>query len=252
MLRCLLTIALLLFIVTAHAQKNDPNYAVVAKEFIKKIKLRQQTLIAQDISFPLRRHYPLTDVKSAPEFLKRYSEIFDDSLISIILHSNPVEDWSQVGWRGIMLLNGTLWLDDDGNLIAVNYESSSEKKQRLKIIENERLKLHPSLQNFDNPMPGFETKTYSIRVDQMSGYKYRIAIWPKDSSMSQKPSIIIEGGERIPEGSGGNNRFEFKQDGLTYICSEILMGANDSPPAEFTIVRGDEEIHRENALILRR
>jgi hypothetical protein len=250
--RQVITILLLLAIHPAYAQVQETNQVLVAKEFIQKVKLRQKDLIAAEMHFPLRRHYPLPDIKSAAEFCARYDEVFDDSLSGVIMRSDPAKDWSQVGWRGVMLQNGILWLDDDGILVAVNYESLSEQKQRLERIELERQTIHPSLRNFITPKPGFSTYTYTIRIDEVKNNYYRMAIWPKDTPMSQKPFIVIEKGKWIPEGSGGNNRFEFRYHGRVYTCSEILMGEDDSPPGEFVIMKGKKEILKENALILRR
>jgi hypothetical protein len=233
------------------AQESEANYIVVSKEFIQKVKRQQRSAIANEMMFPMRRRYPLPDVKSVAEFLDRFDEIFDDSLTRMIVQSDPVEDWSQVGWRGVMLNRGILWLDDDGSVIAVNYESEEEHRRRLRLVEEERQKLYPSLRDFKTPKPAFQTKTYTIRIDEMDESKYRMCLWLKDTPMSEKPVLVIADGDWIPEGSGGNNRFEFRYKDLVYTCSEIILGRDDDPPAEFMIMKGEKEILREDAVILR-
>jgi hypothetical protein len=36
-----------------------------------------------------------------------------------IITSDIEKDWTKMGYQGIMLNNGTLWLGEEGNLIAV-------------------------------------------------------------------------------------------------------------------------------------
>lgn len=69
--------------------------------------------------------------------------------------------------------------------------------------------------------------------------------------MSDKPDLIIEKGEYIPEGSGGNGRYEFKNGEYTYDCSMIVMGTDDSPPAILTIYKDHKEILSQNATVIK-
>ena len=63
--------------------------------------------IADIISFPLDRQYPIPSIKNKNEFTKRFSEVFDKILIDKIANSK-IEQWSEVGWRGIMLDDGVV------------------------------------------------------------------------------------------------------------------------------------------------
>lgn len=86
--------------------------------------------ISDIISFPLERQYPIPSIKNKNEFNKRFSEVFDKILIDKITNLK-IEQWSEVGWRGIMLDNGVLWMaNSDGIITAVNYQSDFEKKLR--------------------------------------------------------------------------------------------------------------------------
>ena len=88
---------------------NKQNLKII-KEFIGNIKDQNIEELCNGISFPFERQYPLPDIKSKDEFESRYHEVFDDSLINLITHSNPDSDWGAVGWRGIIFLHGELWL----------------------------------------------------------------------------------------------------------------------------------------------
>ena len=86
--------------------------------------------ISNIISFPLDRQYPIPSIKNKNEFNKRFSEVFDKILIDKIANSK-IEQWSEVGWRGIMLDDGVVWMtNSDGIITAVNYQSDFEKKSR--------------------------------------------------------------------------------------------------------------------------
>ena len=90
--------------------------------------------ISEKINFPLYREYPLPAIKDKEEFKQRFNEVFDKILIDKISDSK-IEQWSEVGWRGIMLDDGVLWMaNSDGIITSVNYQSDFEKKRRKDLI----------------------------------------------------------------------------------------------------------------------
>lgn len=180
------------------------------------------------------------------EFLKRYTEVFDDSLTKMIVNSDPAKDWSAVGWRGIMLFNGELWLDYDGRLIAVR-QSTFEKSELEELIKTEKKALHVSIREFKQPICILETSKYRVRIDDLGNWNYRYAAWPLNSKMSDKPAMVLENGEFVPEGSGGNHSYKFKNSEYSYTCSIIVMGEKGSPPALLTIYKGDKVILSQRA-----
>jgi hypothetical protein len=94
--------------------------------------------ISNKISYPLYRQYPISPVKNKVEFKKRFSEIFDQILINKIANSK-ISQWSEVGWRGIMLENGDLWMaNSDGVITTINYQSDFEKKLRTNLIATDK------------------------------------------------------------------------------------------------------------------
>ena len=107
--------------------------------------------ISNKISYPLYRQYPIPQIKDKQEFKKRFSEVFDQILIDKIANSK-ISQWSEVGWRGIMLDNGELWMDTDGVITSINYQSGFETNLRTSLIANEKDDLHTSLKTFKNPV----------------------------------------------------------------------------------------------------
>ena len=228
---------------------DSANKKVVA-DFIYCIKNQKKDKLISNISFPFERSYPIPQIKNKQEFLKRYKEVFDDTLSKMIINSDINNDWSAVGWRGIMLMNGVLWIDYDGRLIAVNYESPVESKMRTELIEKDRSNLYSSIKKFAEPIHILETSKYRIRIDDMGNGNYRYVSWPLKSKMSDPPDIIIENGEYIADGSGGNHNYEFKNKEYTYECYIIVMGEENSPPAELTISKNGKEILSQKARII--
>jgi hypothetical protein len=238
----LLAVLLLLYIGSAYSQTLDKKYLPVVTGFITAVKSGSIEKLSTKISFPLKRAYPIPPIKNKQEFAKRYREVFDDELTKKIINSKALTDWSDVGWRGIMLLNGELWLDTDGKLIAVNHQSKLETKEQAKLINTDKGKLHPSISNFKQPVSVFETAQYRVRIDDLGNNNYRYASWPIKSKMSDKPSLVLTKGKWIPDGSGGNHNYQFKSGDYTYTCFITVMGEASTPPALLTITKAGKEI----------
>ena len=231
-------------------QSLSQEYRMIVLKFIDNIKNDKKELIAKSASYPLRRDCPIPDVKNKQEFINNYKAIFDDSLKQIIIKSNPITDWIDVRYHGIKLHHGDLWLDLDGNLIAVNYQSKSESNLQARLIEKEKKNIHHSLSHFYKPVCILETSTYRIRIDDLGENKYRYACWNIKDSMKEKPDLIIQGGEYIPDGSGGNIIYKFKYGEHTYECFIDVM--EDKPSAALYIYKADKEILSQDAKIIRR
>ena len=121
---------------------NDSVDAAKISSLIQTVASKNPGKIVHLISYPFRMRYPEPSVTSAAECLKRFDEVFDDSLLNDIAHSDPKSDWERVGWRGIMLGNGEVWLDEDYKIIAINHETEAGKALRARLIAQHR---HASL-----------------------------------------------------------------------------------------------------------
>ena len=104
-------------------QLSDTKYESVIKYFVDCIKNADTDKLDSIITYPIARLHPDgSSINNKQELIEHFSEIFDYQLTSIISNSNIKEDWSDVGYRGLMLKRGIIWLDLDGNFIASNYE----------------------------------------------------------------------------------------------------------------------------------
>ena len=251
-MRTILSLFLIMdFFMVSGQTKSFENQKIVIR-FIDCIKNNKITELSERVSYPLRRECPIPEIKNKLEFQKRYKEVFDDSLTKMIVNSKPSNDWSEMGWHGIMFLNGEIWLDPDGRLSAVNYQSHFEFKEEEDLSNAEKRTLHESIREFKRPLYILETAKLKIRIDEVAEGKYRYAAWSRNSEMSEKPDIVINNGVYIPEGTGGNHSYEFKNGEYIYNCLIIVLGEDDSPPALLTVRKGEKEILSQDAQIIRK
>lgn len=236
---------------TAFGQNNELKREQILsiQKLINTFKTNNKTKISDLIYYPLRREYPLKDVKDKNDFIQRFDDIFDKELIDHIAKSKT-NDWSEAGWRGIMLDNGTIWIDDNGKITTVNYQSPKEKKLLANAILADKNQLPKSLQNFDKPLYLIFTKNYKIRIDKKYEGVYRYSAW-KIKTQKSDPDIIIENGVLEFRGSGGNHTIAFKNNNYSYIISIIEIGATDDSDATLEILKQGKTILVENGKIKR-
>jgi len=225
----------------------DESVEHTVSNFIDSMKAGKEA-VSNLVHYPLEREYPLPPVKNKQDFLDRYEELFDSKLQQEIINSNPLTDWSDMGWNGIMLHNGILWLDCDGKLISLNYQSDKEKRMREKIIEAERETLHESVQTYEQSILIMETSTDRIRIDDLGNGNYRYASWKLDSKMNDKPDLILTNGSFYADGSGGNHAYIFTNGDFKYECWVWLMsGGGNNSPASLVVYENENQILRQDA-----
>jgi TM2 domain-containing membrane protein YozV len=201
--------------------------------FVRLVGTADKEKLADIVSYPLSREFPIPAIKNKSEFVQRYKEIFDDSLAFVIVSSNLENDWSEIGWRGIMLNDGLVWLSAEGLLTAVNYHSAVENAGLQKLIEKDKARLYESLREYKKPVCVLETKKYLIRIDEMGENDYRYAAWNKGTQMSEKPNIIMRGTLDV-EGSMGSESFVFNNGNYQYTY--------DRTGGTLSVYEGDNEL----------
>jgi len=241
-------IVLLVLFKMGYAQELSNENQKLVKTFVLSIKKADINKLKSLVVYPLKRDYPLSDIKNEQEFQSRYSELFDEKLKKIITESDPTKDWSTVGMSGIMLNNGIIWLNSEGKLIAVNYKSTEELNVRDAIVEKDRSSVHKSLSDFAKPAYLLETKRFKLRVDEMKDGQYRYASWSSDKEMTYKPDLVLTNGQRIYDGSGGNHYYHFKNGIYTYEIYVFVIGEKQTPTAELNVYKNKTKIVHEPAI----
>jgi len=248
-------ILLTIFVFTSsflNAQDLKPEYQKFISKFILEVKNGDKEAIAKRIKFPFRRDYPIPSVKDKADFVKRYNQIFDKVLIEKITKSNPAKDWSEVGWRGIMLNQGDMWMDTDGKIISINYQSDEELKLKKAKIAEQKKSVNAAISNFKEPVAILETSKFRIRIDDLGNNNYRYVSWSIKKKMTDSPDLIIEKGIFVADGTGGNHYYEFKKGNFKYECYFIVLGEKNSPPATLTVYQSGREILSQDAKIVSR
>ena len=100
MTKSILTLLLITLSLTdGYSQLSKTEYEGLVEYFVDCIKNTNIDKLDSIISYPIQRPYPIPHIRNKQELKNRYSEIFDDSLTSLIANSNIKEDWSDMGWR---------------------------------------------------------------------------------------------------------------------------------------------------------
>jgi len=215
----------------------EEGYQLLVKPFVEAVINNDREKIADLIRYPFSRRYPIPSVYNKGEMIERYDQIFDETLINIIKNSSVETDWHAVGWRGIMFMSGLVWIDYDGSIIGINYQSLQEKEIRNNIILEMKNNLHESLREFKEPRLLCETETYIIRIDLLDddSYIYRLALWAKGKNQNEIPDMVLINGIVIFAGSGGNHFFIFEHNNYQYI---LFIDVMDNDYGYFLIYNG--------------
>ena len=229
---------------------SDPyskiQYIDDIRKVINTIKGGSEKKIASLVKYPLAMSYPVPDINNEEEFIERFDEVFDEAILEKIA-SSSTDDWNTVGWRGIMFDNGMVWIDYDGLIKAVNYQSEKEKQIQNELIEKERATLHISVQEFMQPLHHVYIDNDIVRVDKMPDDSFRLVIW-KDKDATQQPDLVIGNGVIEFHGSGGGASYLFKDQDYTYDFGDPYIGSKADPAIPYLeIYEGDDLIYRGNS-----
>jgi hypothetical protein len=188
-----------------------PEYQEMIKPFWEAVKNDDKEKIISLIYYPLHREYPLPPINNAEEMREYFDIIFDETFINIIKNSSIETDGDEVGWRGITFA-GEIWFDYSEKVHSINYQSLQEKEMRQNLIAEMKNNVHESINDFFEPQLFCETESYKIRIDYMGNYIYRLALWSKEKEQSDEPDLVLQNGEYIADGTGGNHFYVFNDE----------------------------------------
>ncbi|MCF3109233.1 hypothetical protein LL912_10625 [Niabella sp. CC-SYL272] len=233
----------------AQSSRLSGAQQMVVEKLVRAASAGDKRQIATAVVYPLRRTYPLADVKSKAELLIRFDTVFDDELLHRIARSK-MDDWSAVGWRGLMLDNGILWMNDTGGITTINYQSEKEKILLERAIQKDKQQLPPSLQQFVAPLYKIVTNRYRIRIDELAGGQWRYACWSL-KSRKQEPDLVLCNGVFEAQGSGGNHTITFANNLYRYMVAINRLGTRETPEAVLTVYKGATPLLNDPGKIIR-
>lgn len=221
---------------TQNSYALEPQQKLVVSNLIQALKQNNRVAVVNMVSYPLERQEPIAAINNQNEFMQRYDEVFDRTLINTIIRSNIHTDWDDIGWQGVILNNGIVALDPDGNITEIKHVSSFEQAllkrlQAEKIVKRDpkgRRALHRSVNDYDQALVELTTNRFHIRVDEVAPGQLRYASWALNKSTSDVPDLVLNNG-RMLSGSGRNQRFVFNNGSYSYELSVHAMGASAVP-----------------------
>lgn len=175
-------------------------------------------------------------IKNRKEMIEYWDLIFDNDFIESVGNST-FEDWSQVGWRGVMYEDGDIWTAKDGKII-LNYVSPKGEDFVRRIDKKFRDFIHPKVSNFKRNKVHFQTDEYHCRIDELNDGNVRLAIWESQDSLDDMPKKVIFNGDEHPMGTGGWYGASFNDGAIKYVYSE--GGKYD---AVFSIYKDEKKVY---------
>ncbi|MDE7402059.1 MAG: hypothetical protein K2M87_01455 [Muribaculaceae bacterium] len=184
------------------------------KRLVRTIADNDSDGFAKLVSYPLQRPYPLHDIENEDQMRHYYHKLVDDSLRNTVTKSGPAH-WSEFGWRGWSLDDGTyVWVDD--NVYAVNYVSRHEQRMLDSLRSAEVRSLPESIRNGWQPVlclrsssdgTVYRIDSRTAKTDDNSNH-YRLAVYNGGTGLDRVPGKLLDGSMQS-EGTIGNIIYEF-------------------------------------------
>lgn len=204
---------------------GDPNVSGSTEHIgaiMKSIADGDAKTLASLAIYPIERMYPLRNITSSSDMVKRFDQIFDQKFRDR-MKSSKESDWHSYGWRGYSFgEDDALWVYD--SLTIINYYSAQEKVLYGQLVKKEMTSLHESLRgNGWYPFCCYKDITDGsvVRVDikarktaearnfhkdgvalaypQLQAFKirgdeeFRLSVYPKGFSLKEKPQMALKG-----------------------------------------------------------
>ena len=226
---------------------GDPNVSgstEYIRTIMKSIADGDAKTLASLTKYPIERRYPLRNIISSSDMLKRFDLVFDQKFRDR-MKSSKASDWHGYGWRGYSMGDdNALWVYD--SLYAINYYSAQEQALYDQLVKKEMGSLHKSLRG-DGwfPFCCYKNKTDGsiVRVDirarkmlkeenlhkdgvalqypQLQAFKirgdeeFRLSIYPQINNLDEKPQITSIGHVEIG-GSANMMDYVFKNGNIEF------------------------------------
>ena len=235
---------LLLSLFTTQAFAVEEKDVAKVQNVIEAFKSRNTASIAKMVSYPLFAESSRPAINNEYEFVSRFDEVFDQNLLRSIVTSDARKDWNTVGWRGIMLFDGDVWLDHDGNILSVKQASTNASQNKPLEIARGRSALHRSVSNYAQSVLEWKTNRYHVRVDDVGNGRLRYASWPVNSNTAVKPDIVLSNGRLEVDRTDRNHRYVFNNGNFSYHLNVNAKG--DQSPGLLEVFKGNQRYLSEN------
>ena len=230
---------------SADEEPLPAEYRPFVQQLVDAAEARDHQALSNQMKYPFKQEYPIPAIKNPSEMLTRFDEVFDDAILNSIASSRVGQDWQTMGWRGIMLGSGEVWMDFEGKVIGINHQTARAAKLKGELIASQKSDLHPSVREYKSPELMWQTEKFTIRIDELGDSRYRYASWAKGKALSDKPDLVLKNGTVRVDGTGGNHTYQFKSGPYRYECVVTVLGERGVPPGELVVYKNDVEIMRQ-------
>ena len=171
----------------------------------------------------------------------RFDEVFDGALLNSIASSRVGQDWQAMGWRGIMLGSGEVWLDFDGKVIGINHQTAQAAKRKAELVAKQKSDLYPGLREYQRPELMWQTEKFTIRIDDLGDGVIAMPPGPRARRSATSRtwcSAMAPSGWR----DGGNHTYLFTSGPYRYECAVTVLGERGTPPGELVVYQNEVAI----------
>lgn len=203
---------------------TEVSYSIV--DMMTAVSRKETNEVAQYISYPFYRPYPIRHIRNKQEFVRQYDNIISKDFRTRMAHAMP-EEWVQMGWRGYMIDNGLAWIDRDGvgnwHITSIAYPNPREDALWKRLAKEERQILGATSSFIPILCYLAPDSSFLIHIGRdtligttpYSDKGYIIRCVPRGHSLSD--TTVAAHGIRTIEGSCGNELYTAKISDNTFI-----------------------------------
>lgn len=213
--------SILLALLTVGAVKaNDID---VVRQFQDALLNGDKQAVAKLVHYPLKRDNPLPPIPSEEAFIEYWDDYFDLETIQRIVGGEPAE----VGWRGVMMLNGSIWFRH-GKISALRTFTDTYEARLMRAMQHDYARLHPIARGYSELTLECSTHDYRLRLQAHNGM-YRLFLWDRHAELINEPIEQLVAEAVTNAGSGMGRTFHFVGDGNAYgvVLPGVCSGGAD-------------------------
>ncbi len=195
--------------------------------FLKMVEKDNISELADHVNYPLKRPNPIPDIYSACEFKLYYNTLFDSTIKKELKEATWSTANTVVNYRGTGLLHGKIWLDEEGRLLSVNYNSKAEMRLQKQLHEEDLQRVHLSVLPWKKNELVAGCEKFIIRLDEMEDGTLRYVSWSHPKIMEDEPDLILKNGKTEVQGTARNICYTFKNYSWTYQITDTQIGESE-------------------------
>lgn len=205
-------------------EMTEIPYAIT--DMMTAISRKEMNKVAQYISYPFYRPYPIRHIENKQEFVRQYDNIISKDFRTRMAHAMP-EEWVQMGWRGYMIDDGLAWIDKDEtghwHITSIAYPNPHKDALWERLAKEERHILGATSSFIPILCYLAQDSSFLIHIGRdtlinttpYSDKGYIIRCFSRGHSLSA-PSFVAYGIRTI-EGSCGNELYTARIDDTAFI-----------------------------------